>query len=77
MASDKAPPPEIPPGAHANSPWTMPRAAWWRVLRRVWVMTGFHELGLLAAGLAFYTFLALTPLIAGPPFLRRPPPLIM
>jgi len=27
-------------------------------------MTGFHELGLLSAGLAFYTFLALTPLIA-------------
>ncbi|KHK91956.1 ribonuclease BN [Novosphingobium malaysiense] len=27
-------------------------------------MTGFHELGLLSAGLAFYTFLAITPLIA-------------
>jgi len=27
-------------------------------------MTGFHEVGLLAAGLAFYVFLALTPLIA-------------
>jgi Predicted membrane protein len=42
----------------------MPRAAWLKVFNRVWVMTGFHELGLLAAGLAFYCFLALTPLIA-------------
>lgn len=53
-----------PPGAHATAPWRMPRRAWWRVVKRVWVMTGFHELGLLSAGLAFYTFLALTPLIA-------------
>lgn len=52
------------PGVEANAPWAMPLRAWSRVLRRVWVMTGFHELGLLAAGLAFYTFLALTPLIA-------------
>lgn len=42
----------------------MPGAAWWQVFKRVYVMTGFHEIGLLAAGLAFYTFLALTPLIA-------------
>ncbi|SFG06188.1 membrane protein [Novosphingobium sp. CF614] len=55
---------EWPPGATATAPWSMPWAAWCRVLRRVWVMTGFHELGLLAAGLAFYSFLALTPLIA-------------
>ena len=52
------------PGADADSPWAMPRAAWWRVIKRVWVMVGFHELGLLSAGLAFYTFLAITPLIA-------------
>lgn len=42
----------------------MPLAAWKRVVKRVWVMIGFHELGLLSAGLAFYSFLALTPLIA-------------
>ncbi|HUD31053.1 MAG TPA: YihY/virulence factor BrkB family protein [Novosphingobium sp.] len=52
------------PGADANSPLKMPRAAWFRVLKRVWVMIGFHELGLLSAGLAFYVFLALTPLLA-------------
>lgn len=42
----------------------MPFDAWVRIIKRVWVMSGFHELGLLAAGLAFYSFLALTPLIA-------------
>lgn len=52
------------PGAEANSPLALPLKAWGRVLRRVWIMTGFHELALLSAGLAFYTFLALTPLIA-------------
>ncbi|AXB78151.1 YihY/virulence factor BrkB family protein [Novosphingobium sp. P6W] len=56
--------PKATPGADANSPWAMPMAAWLRVVKRVWVMVGFHELGLLSAGLAFYTFLALTPLIA-------------
>lgn len=56
--------PQGVPGADATSPWRMPRAAWMRVLKRVYAMIGFHELGLLSAGLAFYTFLALTPLIA-------------
>ncbi|WP_395394791.1 YihY/virulence factor BrkB family protein [Novosphingobium sp. BL-8A] len=51
-------------GDEANAPWALSGRAWWRVCRRVWVMSGFHELGLLAAGLAFYCFLALTPLIA-------------
>ena len=51
------------PGATANSPWALPRAAWIQVLKRVWVMSGFHNLSLLAAGVAFFVFLALTPLI--------------
>jgi membrane protein len=42
----------------------MPRKAWFQVVKRVYVMIGFHELGLLAAGLAFFVFLAITPLIA-------------
>jgi len=52
------------PGATANSPWSMPRGAWVQVIKRVWVMIGFHEVGLLAAGVAFFVFLAITPLIA-------------
>lgn len=52
------------PGANASSPWSMPFAAWVQVFKRVYVMMGFHEVGLLAAGMAFYVFLAITPLIA-------------
>jgi len=55
--------PDIP-GATANSPGSLPSNAWVQVVKRVWVMIGFHELGLLAGGLAFFVFLALTPLIA-------------
>ena len=51
------------PGATSTSPLTMPRAAWWSILKRVYVMTGFHNLSLLAAGVAFFTFLAFVPLI--------------
>lgn len=53
-----------PPGSHSGSPWSMPFKAWWLVMKRVYVMIGFHEIGLLAAGLAFFVFLAITPLIA-------------
>ena len=52
------------PGETADSPWGLPAKAWWQVIKRVWLMTGFHELGLLAAGVAFFTFLAITPLLA-------------
>lgn len=55
---------DTPPGATAGSPWKMPFSAWMQVVKRVYVMIGFHEVGLLAAGLAFFVFLAITPLIA-------------
>ncbi|MCT2401072.1 YihY/virulence factor BrkB family protein [Novosphingobium mangrovi (ex Huang et al. 2023)] len=64
MTKSDASAPGLPPGANASAPWSMPWAGWYNALRRVWVMKGFHELGLLSAGLAFYVFLALTPLIA-------------
>ncbi len=63
MENSTSSPPERP-GAFADTPLSMPFKAWLTVLKRVWVMSGFHELGLLSAGLAFYSFLALTPLIA-------------
>lgn len=52
------------PGAMGTSPLAMPRAAWWQIARRVYVMIGFHNLSLLAAGVAFFAFLAFVPLIA-------------
>lgn len=54
---------ETVPGARNRSPLTFPLAAWWSILKRVYVMTGFHNLSLLAAGVAFFTFLAFVPLI--------------
>lgn len=53
-----------PPGATAKSPLAMPLPAWKIILKRVYTMWGFHNLSLLGAGVAFFTFLALTPLIA-------------
>lgn len=38
--------------------------AWKIILKRVYTMWGFHNLSLLGAGVAFFTFLAITPLIA-------------
>jgi len=55
---------KLAPGATANSPLEMPRAAWIAILKRMYTMWGFHNLDLLGAGVAFFTFLALTPLIA-------------
>lgn len=52
------------PGATSISPYRLPKSAWKQVLRRVWVMAGFHNLSLLAAGTAFFAFLAITPLLA-------------
>ena len=56
--------PKAVPGATANSPLAMPWAAWKLILKRVYTMWGFHNLSLLGAGVAFFTFLAITPLIA-------------
>jgi membrane protein len=51
------------PGRDAHSPWKMPRAAWWQILKRVWVETGKDNVSLIAAGVAFFAFLSFVPLI--------------
>jgi membrane protein len=50
--------------AEAESPWRLSLRDANQVLKRIWLMWGFHNLSLLAAGVAFFAFLALTPLIA-------------
>lgn len=55
---------EVIPGAQAHSPLDLGWPAWKAVLKRVWVMIGFHNLSLLGAGMALYGFLAFIPLIA-------------
>ena len=55
---------DIIPGAEAHTPLELNWPAWKAILKRVWVMIGFHNLSLLGAGMALYGFLAFIPLIA-------------
>src|SRR5918993_2032174 len=50
-------------GRTATSPWQMPLAAWKDVAVRVWNESWVDNIGLVAAGVAFYGFLALVPLL--------------
>jgi membrane protein len=52
------------PGRDVHSPWRMPRAAWWQILKRVWFETGKDNVSLVSAGVAFFAFLSFVPLIA-------------
>lgn len=52
-----------PHGRHATSPWQMPPLAWKEVVIRVWNQSWLDNIGLVAAGVAFYGFLALVPLL--------------
>ncbi|MEG3087148.1 YhjD/YihY/BrkB family envelope integrity protein [Sphingomonas sp. PB4P5] len=50
-------------GHEATSPWQMPLAGWIAVAKRSWAETSRDNIGLIAAGVAFYGFLALVPLL--------------
>ena len=50
-------------GRNAPSPWSMPLADWKAVALRTWREAGDDNVGLIAAGVAFYGFLALVPLL--------------
>jgi membrane protein len=50
-------------GRDAKSPWQMPPLAWKEVVVRVWNQSWLDNIGLVAAGVAFYGFLALVPLL--------------
>ncbi|WP_246167195.1 YihY/virulence factor BrkB family protein [Sphingomonas piscis] len=50
-------------GRHADSPWQMPLSAWKEVAVRTWGESSKDNVGLVAAGVAFYGFLALVPLL--------------
>lgn len=47
----------------AGSPWRMPLGAWKKVLGRTWQEAGEDQIALIAAGVAFYGFLALVPML--------------
>ena len=52
-----------PHGREAASPIAMPAHAWREILGRVWYKTGTDNISLLAAGVAFYAFLSIVPLL--------------
>jgi len=54
---------EDPHGRQATGPTELPRHAWREILGRVWVKIGWDNIGLLAAGIAFYAFLSIVPLL--------------
>ncbi|HWJ09831.1 MAG TPA: YihY/virulence factor BrkB family protein, partial [Nocardioides sp.] len=49
------------PGAHAEKPTEIPRRGWLQVVKRAWKEAKSDQVPLLAAGVAFYSFLALFP----------------
>ena len=49
------------PGAEAEKPTEIPRRGWWQIVRRAWEESKADQVPLLAAGVAFYSFLALFP----------------
>jgi membrane protein len=50
-------------GRHATAPWQMPPLAWKAIAKRTWTRTWQDNVGLVAAGVSYYGFLALVPLI--------------
>ncbi len=50
-------------GHYARSPWQIPVAGWKEIAARVWQQSWLDNVGLVAAGVAFYGFLAFIPLL--------------
>ena len=51
-------------GRGADNPLAIPAGGWWAVLKRAWAEQGKDNISLISAGVAFYGFLALVPVIA-------------
>ncbi len=51
------------PGVESRHPWHHPWRAWRAIFKRIYVMNGYHNLSLMAAGVAFYAFLSFVPLL--------------
>lgn len=51
-------------GREADSPWQMPPSGWRDALLRTWRESSGDNINLIAAGVAFYFFLAFVPLLA-------------
>jgi membrane protein len=49
---------------HVDAPWKIPPRAWWEILKRVYAAFSTNHLTLLSAGVAYYAFLSIAPLLA-------------
>ena len=47
----------------AETPWTILRHDWWPVLKQTWTDSGTDNIGLIAAGTAFWGFASIAPLL--------------
>ncbi|RZL18876.1 MAG: hypothetical protein EOP64_11240, partial [Sphingomonas sp.] len=56
--------PTLGRGGAAREFWHIPKAGWRDILVRTWSETGEDNISLLAAGVAFYSFLAFVPMLA-------------
>ena len=63
MARSAEQPAHDPHGHDATAPTRFPARAWREILGRVWVKLGTDNISLLAAGVAFYGFLSIVPLL--------------
>ena len=59
----RAQPPADDRGRSATSPWQMPASGWRDILLRTWKEASEDNIGLIAAGVAFYAFLAIVPML--------------
>ncbi len=50
-------------GRSAVSPWAMPLSGWREVVIRTWHEASKDNAGLVAAGVAFYAFIAIVPVL--------------
>lgn len=50
-------------GRNANDPFAMPIGGWWSIAKRTYRQASEDQLGLISAGVAFYGFLALVPVL--------------
>ena len=55
--------PHATPGHDATTPFSIPPRGGWAILKRTFAQASEDNLGLIAAGVAFYGFLALVPLL--------------
>ncbi len=50
-------------GRDATSPWAIPASGWKQIARRTWTEVSTDNVGLISAGVAFYGFLAMVPML--------------